>query len=124
MSDKQIITYFENRQKFLDLLGHNPGLIIIKFGATWCGPCKQIAPMIHNFFSSSPENVICADIDVDDSFDLYSYLKSKRMINGIPVVLCYKKGNTTFVPDDSITGADIQKLNLFFARCKTYLVNM
>jgi thioredoxin 1 len=121
MHEKSIITHLQNRQAFLDLLANNPGLIIIKFGATWCGPCKVIAPNVHRFFASSPENVICADIDADESFDVYSYLKSKRMINGIPVILCYKKGNITFVPDDSITGADINKLNLFFARCQTYL---
>ena len=34
-----------------------------------------------------PENVICADIDIDENFDVYTFLKSKRMVNGIPAVL-------------------------------------
>ena len=122
MSDakKEIITYFENRQSFLDLLANNPGLVIVKFGATWCGPCKKIESNVHKFFSSSPNNVICAVIDVDESFDLYSCLKSKKMVNGIPVILCYKKGNVSYIPDDSITGADINQLNHFFMRCGKY----
>lgn len=118
--NKQIITQFENRQAFLDLLAKNPGLVIVKFGASWCGPCKKIEANLHNFFMSSPSNVICADIDVDESFDLYSCLKSKKMVNGIPVVLCYKKGNVSYIPDDSITGADINLLNQFFMRCGKY----
>jgi thioredoxin-like negative regulator of GroEL len=118
--NKEIITQFENRQAFLDLLAKNPGLVIVKFGASWCGPCKKIEANLHNFFMSSPSNVICADIDVDESFDLYSCLKSKKMVNGIPVVLCYKKGNVSYIPDDSITGADINLLNQFFMRCGKY----
>ena len=87
MTSKQIIASFENRNEFLKLLQANPGLVIMKLGATWCNPCKVIAPVIHAFFASSPQNVICADIDVDESFDLYAVLKQKKMVNGIPVIV-------------------------------------
>jgi hypothetical protein len=36
------------------------------------------------------------------------------MVNGIPVILCYKMGNLTYIPDDTITGADAVQLDLFF----------
>ena len=121
MSKKQIISSFSNRDEFLQLLTVNPGLIIIKFGATWCGPCKKIAPLIEGFFLTSPDNVICADIDVDESFDLFSFLKSKRMIDGIPAIFCYKKGTTSWIPDDSVVGADPVELDAFFKRCGKYL---
>ena len=121
MSQKQVISVFESRQDFLKLLQVNPGLVIVKLGATWCGPCKQIAPVVHGFFASSPNDVVCADIDVDESFDLYAYFKSKKMVNGIPVMLCYKKGNVTFIPDDSVTGAEPAALDAFFKRCGAHL---
>ena len=105
------------------LLSHNPGLIIIKLGAEWCGPCKKIKPAINGFFASSPPEVVCADIDVDVSFDFYSFLKSKRMVNGIPVILCYKKGNKTYIPDDIITGSDPNELHNFFTRCGNHLMD-
>ena len=124
MSQKEVISVFENRQEFLNLLKVNPGLVIVKLGATWCGPCKQIAPVVHGFFASSPNDVICGDIDVDESFDLYAYFKSKKMVNGIPVILCYKKGNTTFIPDDSVTGAEPVALDAFFKRCGVHLVDV
>jgi len=121
MANKKIISVFENRQDFFNLLKVNPGLVIIKFGATWCGPCKKIKHVVDGFFATSPDNVICADVDVDESFDLYGYFKSKKMVNGIPVMLCYIKGNETFIPDDSITGIDPGALDAFFKRCGNYL---
>ena len=119
---KQIISKFENRDAFIDLLKVNPGLVIMKLGAEWCGPCKKIAHIVEAFFASSPPNVVCAEIDVDESFDLYAYLKQKRMVNGIPVILMYKKGNVSFVPDDSVTGADPVNLDAFFKRCGLHLL--
>ena len=117
---KQVISGIPSRKEFFELLTLNPGLIIMKLGATWCGPCKKIAPVLEGFFATSPDNVLCADIDVDESDDLYAMMKSKRMVNGIPVILCYKKGNTSYIPDDSVTGADPVKLSAFFKRGGIY----
>jgi hypothetical protein len=119
---KKIISEIANRDAFFHLLGHNPGLIILKLGASWCGPCKKIEHIVHAFFASSPDNVVCGDIDVDVSFDFYALLKSKKMVNGIPVLLCYKKGNGTYIPDDMVTGADPMALDAFFKRCGYHLI--
>lgn len=123
MVEKIIISYLENRGKFISLLENNPGLILVKLGASWCGPCKRIKNVVDSFFASSPDNVICCDIDVDESFDLYSFLKSKKMVNGIPVILCYKKGNVSYIPDDSVTGINPSDLDAFFRRCSLHLMS-
>lgn len=115
----EIITEIETRSKFLELLTINPGLIILKLGATWCGPCKKVDPFVEEFFRTSPENVMCAVIDVDECFDLYAHFKAARITNGIPVVMCFYQGNYTGRPDDSVTGSDIGSLQEFFMRCGT-----
>jgi len=120
---KNVISEIPNRQAFIHLLSNNPGLIILKLGAEWCGPCKQIKPVVDGFFATSPPQVVCGDIDVDVSFDFYSFLKSKKMVNGIPVILCYKKGNSSYIPDDMITGSDPSQLHNFFKRCGTHLTS-
>jgi len=124
MPQKTVITQFKSRDDFLRLLQNNPGLIVLKMGATWCGPCKRIKPILDGFFASSPDNVVCCDIDVDECADLYSYFKSKKMVNGIPVLLAYKKGNTSYIPDDSVTGADPSQLDQFFRRCGLHLMSI
>lgn len=121
---KTVISHFQSRVHFINLLEKNPGLVIIKMGSTWCGPCKKINPIVNAFFASSPDNVICCDIDVDESSDLYSYFKSKRMVNGIPVIMCFKKDNTSFIPDDSITGSSPDALDAFFKRCGLHLLSL
>jgi thiol-disulfide isomerase/thioredoxin len=118
---KRVISEIESRKAFMTLLEHNTGLIILKLGATWCGPCAKIEKPVNDFFATSPEEVICAIIDVDESFDLYAFLKTKKMVNGIPAMLCYKKGNNTFIPDDSLTGSDLVALDAFFKRCNAHL---
>ena len=117
---KQIVTYIKDEIAFKRLLQNNPGLLIIKLGATWCGPCKRIKPIIDSFFFQSPDNVLCCEIDIDESFEFYSILKRKRMVNGVPAILCYKNTNTSYIPDDSITGADPGLLDAFLKRCSIY----
>ena len=121
---KKIISCIPTRDVFFQLLQANPGLIIIKLGASWCKPCKKISPALEKFFASSPEEVICADLDVDECVDLYSFFKSKKMVNGIPAVLCYNKGNHTYIPNDSNTGADQGQLAAFITRCGNNLAKL
>jgi len=124
MVAKEIISEITTRDAFFHLLKNKPGLVILKLGAEWCGPCKQIKHIVHAFFATSPPAVVCGDIDVDKSFDFYSMLKSKKMVNGIPAILCYKRGNETFIPDDIVTGSDPAGLDAFFKRCANHLTSV
>ena len=117
MATKQIISEIPNRDAFFHLLNNNPGLIVLKLGAEWCGPCKQIKHIVHAFFATSPMDVVCGDIDVDQSFDFYSMLKSKKMVRSIPTVLSYEKGNVSYVPNDVVVGSSVDEINIFFKGC-------
>jgi hypothetical protein len=61
-----------------------------------------------------PNNVQSIIVDVDECVDLYSFLKSKKMVNGIPVILVYYKGNLNYIPDDRVVGADSNQINILF----------
>ena len=117
MPGLQIIENIDSVKQFSEYLQTNPGLIIIKFGAEWCKPCQRIKQQVHDWFNRMPETVQCFIIDVDESFELYAFLKTKKMVNGVPVILCYDKGTANYIPSDSIIGADKSGIDAFFQRC-------
>ena len=115
MPKHPIITEIASLADFKTILESNPGAFIVKLGAEWCGPCKKIEPFVYDLINKlTNPNIQCAVIDVDESFELYAFLKSKKMISGIPAILAYYKGNTHYVPDEVVIGADPNEIvNLF-----------
>lgn len=105
------------KEGFSKELVQNKGIFIIKFGAEWCGPCKQIDPLVYDWMGKLPPNATGAIIDIDESFEIYAFLKSKRMLNGVPAILCYKRGNLNYIPDLVVVGADEKQVNAFFINC-------
>ena len=101
----------------------NPCLVIIKFGAVWCGPCKDIEVDVHDFFvAAPPSKVQCVMLDIDKFPQIYSFLKSKKMVNGIPAILCYHKNNLNYIPDDFVIGSNKHELYDFFDRCIKFVI--
>lgn len=108
-----------DRNDFLKLLHENQGLMIFKYTADWCKPCQTIKNEVEAHFKNiSSSSILCFEVNVDECFDLFAFMKTKKMMKGIPSLMVYKKDNTMFVPDDSISGADIGEVNAFFDRCK------
>lgn len=96
-------------------------VIVIKFTAKWCGPCKRIATQVEKHFLDMPENVICVEIDVDECDELYSLFQKKRMMDGIPTILAFYGDEPRlrfWIPDDSVVGADSRAVKKFFDRCQ------
>lgn len=111
-----IITTIPDLAFFQQLMENNPGLVLIKLGATWCGPCQAIEQDVKTMFTFMPNNVQCVSIDIDDNIDFYSFLKKKRVVNGVPVILCYKQGNLSNMPDDYMVGGNRATLGDFAGR--------
>lgn len=120
-SSSKIIYNIENKNIFAEILKQNQGVIVIKFGAEWCRPCKMIESDVVQYMEKMPSTVQCYIIDVDESIELYGFLKQKRMINGIPAIFAYYKGNLNYVPDDIVVGADKSQIRMFFERCIEHL---
>lgn len=117
---KQVITELNVSQLQALQKSSSNSVIILKFGAEWCGPCKMIAPLYKEFILKAPRNILFGDIDVDENLDLYMALKKQKMVTGIPVFLAFfgdVKRDAWFIPDDSVIGADTVAVNKFFQRC-------
>lgn len=107
-----------NIENFKKIIEENNNVIIFKFSATWCGPCSKLKPYFEENMKNMPKNIVYFSLDVDENEEIYSFLKNKKMINGIPAILAYYNDNKTYIPNDSIRGFNINELNMFFERCK------
>ena len=96
-------------------------ILIVKFGAPWCRPCRRIGPACATRFAQLPPNVLIADLDIEETLDLYSALSTKKMVRGVPAILCYggadRDTHAWYAPDDSYSGEDMTDLHAFFDRC-------
>ena len=106
-------------KNYLESCNHKT--VILKFTATWCGPCKQIEPAIeklNNMYKNSDYKYI--EIDIDECFDLYAFFKNKKMVNGVPSLLSFKKNEKVddkfWVPFQTMTGANVDNLIYFFKK--------
>jgi thiol-disulfide isomerase/thioredoxin len=104
------------------LLGEKE-LIIIKFTATWCGPCKVIQPHCLKFLANKPNSIQYYEIDIDESLELYMKLKKMKMVNGIPALIVFIGGKKDhwFVPDIIHSGSNVHQLEQFFLKCLKYV---
>jgi thiol-disulfide isomerase/thioredoxin len=113
-----IETNLKTADDLAKLLELNPGIIIIKLGATWCNPCKKIEPVVSSWLNKLQHDQIQRVVlDIDECIDLYGFLKKKRVVRGVPTLLAYYKENTHYVPDDMSFGSDENETNAFFVRC-------
>jgi len=83
-------------QQILDYMIHKDGLIVVKFSAAWCRPCRNFAPIVaavaaeHQSVQVGEKKVAVFYIDVD--IDEHKNLLGHYNISSIPTVLFYCKG--------------------------------
>ena len=61
-------------------------LVVVDFWAPWCGPCKQLTPILEKIISSSPDKVVLAKINIDENQQIAAQLR----IQSIPAVFAFK----------------------------------
>jgi thioredoxin 1 len=77
-----------NRANYDEVINSDK-VIILDFWATWCGPCRAIAPYIDEIAKEYEGQVIVGKVNIDDDND---DLAIKYGIRNIPAVLYIKDG--------------------------------
>ena len=83
-SDKNIITL--TTDNFTDETGK--GIVMVDFWATWCMPCKAMAPVIEEIAGQTIGKIKVGKVDIDKN----GPLANKFGIQSIPTVLIFKDG--------------------------------
>lgn len=61
---------------------------LLDFYATWCGPCKTLAPILEQVKNEMKDSVRILKIDVDKN----PQVAEKYKIRGVPTMILFKKG--------------------------------
>ncbi|UWG95626.1 thioredoxin [Dehalobacter sp. DCM] len=70
-----------------DVLG-SAKLVLVDFWATWCGPCRMIAPVIEELADEYAGKVIIGKLNVDEQ----GAIAEKYGVMSIPTLLLFKNG--------------------------------
>lgn len=62
--------------------------VLVDFTASWCGPCRALAPLVDQIADEYAGRVKVAKLDLDDA----PAIASKYGIRGVPTLLIFKKG--------------------------------
>ena len=82
-----LIANVVNSQQFNELKAQDT-LLVADFSATWCGPCKALAPILDEVGAEMTGKANVVKIDVDESEDL----AIEFGIRSVPTVLFFKNG--------------------------------
>ena len=96
---------------FDELLSGSDLPLLVDFYATWCGPCRMIAPILDEVQAAMKAKLQVVKVDTDK----YPHLASKYKIEALPTLVLFKQGK----PVDRIEG--VLPIEKIMARLNPFL---
>ncbi len=62
--------------------------VVVDFGADWCGPCKQLDPILEEIASENIDKIKIFKINIDEN----PMTPQKFNVRGIPTIMIFNKG--------------------------------
>lgn len=90
---------------FNDIINGNQ-LTLVDFFATWCGPCKQMHPVLEQLKASEGEKLRIIKLDVDKN----EALASAYRIQSVPTLMLFRNGELLWRQSGAMSLADLKAL--------------
>lgn len=91
--------------KFQDIV-NSEDFTLVDFFATWCGPCKMMAPILDEFKTKIGDSVKVLKVDVDKNEELSLHYR----IQSVPTLMLFKKGEVVWRHSGVISADHLVKL--------------
>ena len=65
-----------------------PGVAVVDFFATWCGPCKMLSPVLHELAEEKSGTLKVGKVNVDEQMEL----AMRFQVSSIPMLVVFKDG--------------------------------
>ncbi len=78
-------------ENFMDDVVKAPGLILVDFWATWCGPCLAMAPLLEEVADELADKVKIVKLDVDENPGVAAVFE----IVSVPTLKMFKNGKVS-----------------------------
>ena len=81
-------TYKTDDQNFDQDVSSQNVPVLVDFGAEWCGPCKQLDPILEQIAIENSEKLKIFKINIDEN----PMTPQKFGVRGIPTIMIFKEG--------------------------------
>ncbi len=80
--------------------------VLVDFFATWCGPCKMMAPILHDLKAAVGDKVTILKIDVDKNPEV----SSQFQVQGVPTLIIFKQGKVAWRQSGVVQAKELERV--------------
>lgn len=80
-------------------------LVVVDFFATWCGPCKMMAPILKEVKDKVGDNASIIKVDIDKN----QQTAAQFGIQSVPTIMIFKKGQVKWRQSGVVPAPELQR---------------